>query len=795
VTFTGFGLAGATVATDQPNVSLTVTSTTSTNISALMDVPAAANIGPLNFSVTTTQGQVFNTSLTILDHQPFSNAPNSGTETVVLWHLDETGNGAVHIDGSGDPVPTVIGGTAGSTSTSVDGHFGKGRANANIVGETANNSTNLGSSSFTVECWFKGGPSVTRAYTLVGKEDSFGGNNFNPEYSLRLSPTGAIRAYVFDTQNRFWRADMVGRVFDPATGRYLPYMNDGNWHYVAMVADRTAGKLTIYADGVERASGTIPGNFGAMLNTTNPLRAGHWAFFEDNSAGGPEAFPGTIDEVRIQNVVRTAAQIADTWNGTNTAGSGSLKIRDDEPVAAAPKQELIVNAITPRLVARDRASKQPVVNGLALGGANLSDITARVARDGQPLDSVAAHVKSTTHSQAQLELAVAPTTPLGPAQLVLSKPGYSDVAVEIRVVEPGEFALEPDTIGLWHLDEREKGMAHLLDIGPNAINLTSAVASRPAEGRFAAGRTRARATADANNSALVFGNSSFTIEGWVKAAPLGRDYVLLGKETNNGQNTDFTLKALASGALRAEIYDTGGLVWSSETLAGAGTLTDDRWHAVAMVVDRETGWLSLYIDGELRMMQPAPTGFGAIRNLGQPLQLGTSDSDSSSSNGPEEFSGVLDEIRISASVHTAEKIAADFFGHDEPKITFVRPPVVRKGAGPMEVTLSGYGLIGATVSPNQPGVTATVLSSTSTSIRISLTVSDSVPAGPMPLSFKDSQGRGFSTELAVEERPLVNRLGLSGGPPDIPPNRIKPPRGLFRSSRLNQHAKRVGGAR
>src|SRR6185503_15405613 len=87
VTFTGFGLAGATVTTNQPNVGLTITSTTSTNINALLDVPATADIGPLTFTVTTTQSQVFNTSLTIVDHQPFTNPPNSGTETVVLRHL------------------------------------------------------------------------------------------------------------------------------------------------------------------------------------------------------------------------------------------------------------------------------------------------------------------------------------------------------------------------------------------------------------------------------------------------------------------------------------------------------------------------------------------------------------------------------------------------------------------------------------------------------------------------------------------------------------------------------------
>ena len=118
---------------------------------------------------------------------------------------------------------------------------------------------------------------------------------------------------------------------------------------------------------------------------------------------------------------------------------------------------MIVNAITPRLVARDRSSQRPVVTGLALAGANLSGVTARVLRDGQPLNSVEARVKVTTDSQAQLDLAVNPNTPLGPAQLVLSKPGVADVAVEIRVIEPSEFALEADTIGLWHSRRTRQG--------------------------------------------------------------------------------------------------------------------------------------------------------------------------------------------------------------------------------------------------------------------------------------------------------------------------------------------------
>ena len=237
-------------------------------------------------------------------------------------------------------------------------------------------------------------------------------------------------------------------------------------------------------------------------------------------------------------------------------------------------------------------------------------------------------------AQAHLAVSVAPATPFGLAQLVLSKPGFADATAEIRIVEQSEFALEADTVGLWHLDEREEGVAHLLDASENAINLTSSQSSRISEGRFGGGRTLTRATADAGSQALSLGASSFTVEGWVKAAALERDYVLIGKETNTGQNTDFTLKALQSGGLRAEVYDASGLTWQVESLPGTVSLTDGWWHAVALVVDRENGMLSLYVDGQVRVAAPAPVGFASMRNLGQPLEFGCFDADSRQATDP-----------------------------------------------------------------------------------------------------------------------------------------------------------------
>ncbi len=268
----------------------------------------------------------------------------------------------------------------------------------------------------------------------------------------------------------------------------------------------------------------------------------------------------------------------DVWYGTNTAGSAPNVMAAAQEIHVPAQPKITVNAVTPGLVARNKAAQESSVTNITIDGANLSGVSARVMRDGQPLSEVVANVKDAVDAQAHLALAVAPATPLGPAQLVLSKPGFDDATAEIRVVEQSEFALEPDTVGLWHLDEREEGVAHLFDASENAINLTSAQSSRVAEGRFGGGRTLTRATADAGSQALALGASSFTVEGWVKTSALERDYVLIGKETNTGQNTDFTLKALSSGGLRAEVYDASGLAWQVETLPGTVSLTDGWWH-------------------------------------------------------------------------------------------------------------------------------------------------------------------------------------------------------------------------
>lgn len=83
----------------------------------------------------------------------------------------------------------------------------------------------------------------------------------------------------------------------------------GVWHHVIVNFKRT-GNLTFYVDGVLQETGTDPyaswAYFQRTFDSVEPYRIG-----ADPSGGN--AFKGSIDEVRIWSRVRTAQEIANSW--------------------------------------------------------------------------------------------------------------------------------------------------------------------------------------------------------------------------------------------------------------------------------------------------------------------------------------------------------------------------------------------------------------------------------------------------------------------------------------------------
>jgi hypothetical protein len=86
----------------------------------------------------------------------------------------------------------------------------------------------------------------------------------------------------------------------PTAGAPLSLVNDGLWHHVVGVADATALQLRLYVDGIERATNAYT---GTSQTGTSELRIGR------SPDATLQTWVGGIDEVRVENVARSAAWI------------------------------------------------------------------------------------------------------------------------------------------------------------------------------------------------------------------------------------------------------------------------------------------------------------------------------------------------------------------------------------------------------------------------------------------------------------------------------------------------------
>ncbi|MFN7702211.1 MAG: LamG domain-containing protein, partial [Deltaproteobacteria bacterium] len=110
----------------------------------------------------------------------------------------------------------------------------------------------------------------------------------------------------------------------------------GRWTHVAGVIDRSSAtpQMLIYLDGVLAASRSIRPT--PAVDVPDPLRIGSSSYVGMGN-GSYDRFDGVIDEVRLWNVARSAAQIAASRNmaiATPTTGL-VLRLGFDEGAGSA----------------------------------------------------------------------------------------------------------------------------------------------------------------------------------------------------------------------------------------------------------------------------------------------------------------------------------------------------------------------------------------------------------------------------------------------------------------------------
>ncbi len=192
------------------------------------------------------------------------------------WEMNY-GSGATVLDKSDcENTGTLIGNVAWETNGQLDrnGSLGKSLTFSGGYVDCGNaSSLTLGDENFTITAWVK--TSVTGSSQMILSKKS---SAYSDGFDFCISSINKLR---FGQNGVYSLSNTAGLV------------NDGNWHHVAVVVDRTNDLLYFYVDGVADGLERDISGWGS-ITTTNNLWIG-------NRIGGTFPFKGNIDKVLIYN--------------------------------------------------------------------------------------------------------------------------------------------------------------------------------------------------------------------------------------------------------------------------------------------------------------------------------------------------------------------------------------------------------------------------------------------------------------------------------------------------------------
>jgi hypothetical protein len=176
-------------------------------------------------------------------------------------------------------------------TTLVDGIFGKARSfNGTSDYISVPNSTDLdfSNNNFTVDWW------EYRTSSTDGRSSMHRGASGGQVAPFLLGYTSANILYVYMSSN--------GSSWDIASAKSLGAITLNQWVHLAVVRNGTT--FTTYKNGVQQDTWT---SSLALQTRSEPMEIGRYY------TAGATYFMGSIDEVRISNVVRSADQIAEAY--------------------------------------------------------------------------------------------------------------------------------------------------------------------------------------------------------------------------------------------------------------------------------------------------------------------------------------------------------------------------------------------------------------------------------------------------------------------------------------------------
>jgi hypothetical protein len=213
-----------------------------------------------------------------------------------VWHLTEsvstaTGN---FKDSTGNANHATYQGSPGLTTNTDGGLTFNGTSN---YLSTANQQTNP--QVLSVEAWVK--TSSASGKPIVNYEGVQTGTSTGLyDRTLNIGTDGRAHFAVWDGS--------AARQVQGGTN-----LADGNWHFLVGTYSNVSDVLTLYVDGA--AASSMSGVLSAEVSN-GWWRVGSY-HASDNTFGANGYFPGTVDEVRVANTVRSAGWVTTNYNNQN----------------------------------------------------------------------------------------------------------------------------------------------------------------------------------------------------------------------------------------------------------------------------------------------------------------------------------------------------------------------------------------------------------------------------------------------------------------------------------------------
>ncbi|NOY80785.1 MAG: hypothetical protein GXP31_07245 [Kiritimatiellaeota bacterium] len=494
----------------------------------------------------------------------------------------------------------------------------------------------------TVEAWIKAEtwkPNVWEGNVVAKDGDNSSG------YMLRCGANG--RADFSFGDGTVWHSATTGEVMDA-----------GTWHHLAGVYD--GSNLKVYIDGVEQASVAA---VASIADTTNSLRIG------DSPAYPTRAFEGTIDEMRIWSVARTAEEIRESMHLVLAGDEPGLRgyWRFDEG-SGATAADATANRNDATLTNMDPAGAW--TEAVAEVGPGVSETMTVAAAGAVDFDTVGLSfgVSSVTDScdVVVTHLYTAPT-------IMPTGTPVDDESWIVRRYGDGTFTADLTVRNQWRLtamDAADLSRVKLRRRNPTPdapwSPLAPAVAVDPSAGyaafkgvsdfgqlavvHDAPGRAlsfdgvASYATADAVCAAVAGG--PLTVEAWVRpdAAATGSKRTICSFHTAAKGN--LIIIGFNADEGRFYYFDDG-----NQWLTSTDTFPAGEWRHVAVTID-ESNNVRLFVDGTPQisgyttLKRPAADG---LFSIGQEWDTG---------GASDFFQGMIDEVAVWSVARTQDEIRA-----------------------------------------------------------------------------------------------------------------------------------------